>query len=164
MITIWRFPIVLALSVLFGLPALQRLMMDPQSLFRAGLQYLGALTLAWFGVNMVFTVMEHYAQHNRRLEEQAEAERLAAELLEQKQAEKEAEEARAAQERARLAEELVQTKKQLPADDASPIGSPMPLGRPVSLDSLSAPQPAAQPSTASIAQDLIREEAGSGVI
>lgn len=76
MIQTWRFPIILGLSVIFGLPALRDLMLTPDKLFSAGLSYLGALALAWFGVNAVFRLMDHYAYQNRleELQELAEQE------------------------------------------------------------------------------------------
>lgn len=82
MIQTWRFPIVLSLSVVFGMPALHAMMTSPEQLFRSGLAYLGALGLSWLGVNSVFNLMDHYATHNQQLQAQDEAAETARELLE----------------------------------------------------------------------------------
>lgn len=64
----WRFPAILALSVLFGLPALgQMASTDPDALVRAGLRYLAGFALAWLGVAAIGRLVDGYAAHNLRL-------------------------------------------------------------------------------------------------
>ena len=77
-----RFPAILALSVVFGMPALRDMMARPETLFESGVAYAAAFALAWAGVTGVTRLMEHYAQSNalaRHRDDAAEVER---ELLE----------------------------------------------------------------------------------
>lgn len=87
MIQTWRFPIVLSLSVVFGMPALHAMMTSPDQLFRSGFAYLGALGLSWLGVNSVFTLMDHYASHNQQLRAKDEAAEAALALAEARERE-----------------------------------------------------------------------------
>lgn len=75
MIQTLRFPLILALSVVFGAPALTEMMADPDQLVRHGIAYLGALGLSWLGVSMVLSLVSHYATANEqeRLAEEAAA-------------------------------------------------------------------------------------------
>lgn len=66
MIQTLRFPMILALSVVFGAPALTEMMADPDQLVRHGIAYLGALALSWLGVNLVLGLVSHYATANER--------------------------------------------------------------------------------------------------
>ena len=77
-----RFPAILALSVVFGMPALRDMMARPETLFESGVAYAAAFALAWAGVTGGTRLMEHYAQSNalaRHRDDAAEVER---ELLE----------------------------------------------------------------------------------
>ena len=71
----WRFPAILGLSILFGLPAIgQMATADPDALVRAGLRYLAGFALAWLGVAAIGRLVDGYAAHNQRLaDEQAAA-------------------------------------------------------------------------------------------
>lgn len=151
MIQTWRFPIILGLSVIFGLPALRDLMLTPDKLFSAGLSYLGALALSWFGVNAVFRLMEHYAHenaHQDRLEELREL------------AEQEEEAARAA---------VDQPDTSSPATSGPPAGE-TPLQGPssgapnVEVDRQGTPNisPETAGSTPAMAQDLLMDQAAAG--
>lgn len=64
----WRFPAILVLSVLFGLPALGEMATaDPDALVRAGLRYLAGFALAWLGVAAISRLVDGYAAHNLRV-------------------------------------------------------------------------------------------------
>ncbi|WP_370327661.1 hypothetical protein [Euzebya sp.] len=84
--TVWRFPLIVGLSVVLGAPVLSDMaLMNASDLANAGVRYLAALALAWFGVSTVFRVIDRYQHENAmaiRLAElevaRAEAERLAA--------------------------------------------------------------------------------------
>lgn len=60
----YRFPTILVLSMVFGMPALHDLMMEPQRFLVAGFSYLAALALSWFGVSAILSLVEHYAAAN----------------------------------------------------------------------------------------------------
>lgn len=81
MIQTWRFPLILGLSVLFGMPALGDLVLQPQRLLSAGMSYLGALGLSWLGVNGIFSLVNYYAAYNERMQEKQRVEGLAHSLL-----------------------------------------------------------------------------------
>ncbi len=109
MIQTWRFPLILALSVVFGMPALHGLVADPDGLLQHGFTYLGALGLSWLGVNAVFRLVQHYDDANQRM---IAAERAAAEAA------------------LREAEEAAALRDAVDAPIADPSGAGAPAGRP----------------------------------
>lgn len=70
----WRFPLILALSVIFGAPVLGEMAMAPGDLLEAGLRYVAALGLSWLGVSSIIRLMEGYAMQNAEAVAQQEAE------------------------------------------------------------------------------------------
>ena len=61
----WRMPLVLCLSVVFGAPALGRMVQDPAELATAGPRYVAALALAWIGVSAIARMIERFDHDNR---------------------------------------------------------------------------------------------------
>lgn len=70
----WRFPLILALSVIFDAPVLGEMAMAPGDLLEAGLRYVAALGLSWLGVSSIIRLMESYARQNAEAVAQRQAE------------------------------------------------------------------------------------------
>ncbi|WP_108664184.1 hypothetical protein [Euzebya rosea] len=77
-----RFPAILALSVVFGMPALRDMMARPETLFESGVAYAAAFALAWAGVTGVTRLVEHYAHSNALAQHRDDAAEVERELLE----------------------------------------------------------------------------------
>ena len=61
----WRFPAILGLSIVLGLPALADMVLLTGDVAAAGLRYLAALGLSWLGVTLVISMIDAFAGQNR---------------------------------------------------------------------------------------------------
>ena len=87
----WRFPAIISLSILVGMPALGDMMLNPADVMTAGTRYLGALGLSWVGVTGIYKLMDHYARANVAKVAHAQALLVAEEMMALREAEQAAE-------------------------------------------------------------------------
>jgi hypothetical protein len=88
----WRFPLIIGLSIVFGAPVLGEMALATGDLVDAGIRYLAALGLSWFGVSSICALAERYDAENdalRRAEDALALElRMAAVAAEREQADR----------------------------------------------------------------------------